>query len=179
MKKLVGIIVGSDSDLPIVKNAAEVLDELGIGYELKILSAHRTPEQTFEYASTAEERGLEVIIAGAGGAAHLPGVIASLTTLPVIGIPIETPALGGMDSLYSIVQMPIGIPVATVAINGAENAALLAAEILGVKHPEVKEKVKRYRENLRRRIEEKTKMLAELGYKKYLSKMGGSKRKKR
>ena len=125
----VGIIMGSDSDLPVMSNAAKMLDDLGVEYELTIVSAHRTPDKLVEYAKTAKERGLKVIIAGAGGAAHLPGMVASMTTLPVVGVPVQTKALGGVDSLYSIVQMPPGIPVATVAINGALNAGLLAAKI--------------------------------------------------
>lgn len=120
----VGIIMGSDSDLPVMSKAAEILDELKVAYELTIVSAHRTPDRLCEYAKTAEERGIKVIIAGAGGAAHLPGMTAAMTVLPVIGVPVQTKALGGVDSLYSIVQMPPGIPVATVAINGAQNAGL-------------------------------------------------------
>ena len=126
----VGIFMGSDSDLPVMSNAAKMLDDLGVEYELTIVSAHRTPDKLVEYAKTAKERGLKVIIAGAGGAAHLPGMVASMTTLPVVGVPVQTKALGGVDSLYSIDQMPPGIPVATVAINGALNAGLLAAKIL-------------------------------------------------
>ena len=127
MSVKVGIIMGSDSDLPVMSKAAEILDELQVPYELTIVSAHRTPDRLCEYAKTAEEKGLSVIIAGAGGAAHLPGMTAAMTVLPVIGVPVQTKALGGVDSLYSIVQMPPGIPVATVAINGAQNAGLLAA----------------------------------------------------
>ena len=126
----VGIIMGSDSDLPVMSEAAKVLDSFGIEYELTIVSAHRTPDKMYEYASTAQERGLKVIIAGAGGAAHLPGMTAAITTLPVIGVPVKTRALSGVDSLYSIVQMPGGIPVATVAINGAKNAGLLTVQML-------------------------------------------------
>lgn len=159
MEKLVGIIMGSDSDLPVMKAAAEVLDDFGIKYELTIVSAHRTPDRMFEYASTAEKKGIEVIIAGAGGAAHLPGMAASISPLPVIGVPIETSALKGADSLYSIVQMPAGVPVATVAINNAKNAGILAAQILGIKHPEIREKVKQYKEKLREEVEEKAKKL--------------------
>ncbi|AEH50293.1 5-(carboxyamino)imidazole ribonucleotide mutase [Pseudothermotoga thermarum] len=137
----VGIIMGSHSDFPVMKEAAEVLEEFGIEYEIKIVSAHRTPDLMYEYAKTAEARGLKVIIAGAGGSAHLPGMVASLTHLPVIGVPIKTKSLEGLDSLLSIVQMPAGIPVGTVPINGARNAALLAARILGVLDPKVKEKL--------------------------------------
>ena len=127
----VGIIMGSDSDLPVMADAAKVLDDFGIDYELTIVSAHRTPDRMYEYAKTARQRGLKLIIAGAGGAAHLPGMTAAITDLPVIGVPVKTRALSGVDSLYSIVQMPGGIPVATVAINGATNAGLLAVQILG------------------------------------------------
>ena len=164
----VGILMGSDSDLPVMKETAEILESFGIPYEISIISAHRTPEKALEYAKTAEERGLEVIIAGAGGAAHLPGVIASLTTLPVIGVPIKSKTLDGLDSLLSIVQMPAGIPVATVAINNAKNAALLAVHILSIKYPELKEKLKNYREDLKKIVIEKNEKLQNLGYKKFL-----------
>ncbi|MFN4197001.1 MAG: 5-(carboxyamino)imidazole ribonucleotide mutase [Caldimicrobium sp.] len=164
----VGIIMGSDSDLPVMKEAAEVLENFGVPYEITIISAHRTPHKTYEYAATAEERGIEVIIAGAGGSAHLPGVAASLTTVPVIGVPIMSKTLKGIDSLLSIVQMPGGIPVATVGINNAKNAALLAVQILALKYPELKEKLKSYRENLKSEVEKKSERLKELGFKKYL-----------
>ncbi|MDK2913629.1 MAG: 5-(carboxyamino)imidazole ribonucleotide mutase [Thermococcaceae archaeon] len=167
----VGIIMGSDSDLPVMKAAAEVLDEFGVDYEITIVSAHRTPERMFEYAKTAEERGIEVIIAGAGGAAHLPGMTASITTLPVIGVPVKTSTLNGLDSLLSIVQMPRGVPVATVAINNAKNAALLALSILGIKYPEIREKLKEYRRRMREEVEEKAKRLEEIGYEEYLKRM--------
>lgn len=136
----VGILMGSDSDLPIMKEAAVALDELGIGYEINIMSAHRTPEDVAEYARSAAERGVKVLVAGAGGAAHLPGVVAAYTVLPVIGVPISssTSSLGGLDALLAIVQMPKGIPVATVAINGARNAGLLAAQIIGVADEDVR-----------------------------------------
>jgi len=137
---LVGIIVGSESDLPVVKEACEILELLDITYELVISSAHRAPRKTVEYASSAAERGLAVIIAAAGGAAHLPGVIAAYTPLPVIGLPISSGALNGLDALFSIVQMPSGVPVATVAINGAKNAALLAGQIIGVSDRSMREK---------------------------------------
>ncbi|WP_456471748.1 5-(carboxyamino)imidazole ribonucleotide mutase [Methanocaldococcus sp.] len=163
----VGIVMGSDSDLPIMKDAAEMLEKFGIEYEIRIISAHRTPEKAYEYAKTAEERGIEVIIAGAGGAAHLPGVLAALTTVPVIGVPIRSKILG-IDSLLSIVQMPSGIPVATVAIDNAKNAAILAAKILAIKYPEVRERVKEYMEDMKKKVEEKDKKLCEIGYKKYL-----------
>lgn len=136
----VGIIMGSDSDLPVMSEAAKVLDSFGIEYELTIVSAHRTPDKMYEYASTAQERGLKVIIAGAGGAAHLPGMTAAITTLPVIGVPVKTRALSGVDSLYSIVQMPGGIPVATVAINGAKNAGLLTVQMLAAFDPQLQMK---------------------------------------
>ena len=134
---MVGIIMGSDSDLPVMSEAARVLDEFGVEYELTVVSAHRTPDRMYEYAKTAKERGLKLIIAGAGGAAHLPGMTAAITTLPVIGVPIKTRALSGVDSLYSIVQMPGGIPVATVAINGGKNAGLLAVQTLAAFDDEI------------------------------------------
>ncbi|GIU72511.1 MAG: N5-carboxyaminoimidazole ribonucleotide mutase [Candidatus Nitrosocaldaceae archaeon] len=168
MKKLVAIIMGSDSDLKIMKDAAEILDEFEIPYELTIVSAHRTPKRMFEYASTAKDRGFEVIIAGAGGAAHLPGMVASITTLPVIGVPIKTSSLSGLDSLLSIVQMPAGIPVATVAINNAKNAGLLAARMLAIKYDEIAKKVDNYKDNLERLVLDKAKRLEEQGYKEYL-----------
>lgn len=169
MKKiLVGIIMGSDSDLPIMKEAAEILESFNIGYEISIVSAHRTPERMFKYAKEAEKRGLEVIIAGAGGAAHLPGMTASITPLPVIGVPIKTTTLKGADSLLSIMQMPGGVPVATVAINNAKNAGILAAQILGIKYPEIRKKIKQYKEKLRQEVEKKATKLEKIGYKKYL-----------
>jgi 5-(carboxyamino)imidazole ribonucleotide mutase len=142
-KAVVGIIMGSQSDWPTMKNAAQVLDELNVPYEARIVSAHRTPDRLYEYARTAQERGLKVIIAGAGGAAHLPGMTASLTSLPVLGVPISTTTLGGEDSLYSIVQMPAGVPVGTLAIGamGATNAGLLAAQILALSDPQIKQRV--------------------------------------
>jgi 5-(carboxyamino)imidazole ribonucleotide mutase len=145
---LVGLIMGSRSDWETLAPAAELLERLGVPFETKVVSAHRTPDLLFEYASSAEARGLEVIIAGAGGAAHLPGMTAAKTALPVLGVPVESKALHGMDSLLSIVQMPAGIPVGTLAIGpaGASNAALLAASIVGNRHPEVREAVKRYRQ---------------------------------
>lgn len=142
---LVGIIMGSDSDLPVMQQAADVLKEFNVPYEMTIVSAHRTPQRLFEYARAAEERGLEVIIAGAGGAAHLPGMAAALTALPVIGVPVKATALEGLDALFSIVQMPPGVPVATVAINNAKNAGLLAAQILGGKFPELRTRMKEYK----------------------------------
>nr|1O4V_A Chain A, phosphoribosylaminoimidazole mutase PurE [Thermotoga maritima] len=165
----VGIIMGSDSDLPVMKQAAEILEEFGIDYEITIVSAHRTPDRMFEYAKNAEERGIEVIIAGAGGAAHLPGMVASITHLPVIGVPVKTSTLNGLDSLFSIVQMPGGVPVATVAINNAKNAGILAASILGIKYPEIARKVKEYKERMKREVLEKAQRLEQIGYKEYLN----------
>ncbi len=153
-KPLVGIIMGSRSDLETMGEASKILEELGIPHEVRIVSAHRTPDLMFEYAQSARDRGIEVIIAGAGGAAHLPGMTASKTTLPVIGVPIESRALKGLDSLLSIVQMPAGIPVATLAIGnaGAQNAGLLAARILGIKYPEIAEKLKTYMESMTKSV---------------------------
>jgi 5-(carboxyamino)imidazole ribonucleotide mutase len=144
----VGIIMGSDSDLPVMEDAVKVLKEFGIGYEVKVLSAHRTPNQHAEYSRTAIDRGLKVIIAAAGGAAHLPGVTAAQTTLPVIGVPIKGKSLEGMDALLSIVQMPPGIPVATVAINGAKNAAILAVSILALVNPVIQTKLIEYKKKM-------------------------------
>lgn len=144
----VGIIMGSDSDLPVMQDAADVLDELGIAYEMTIVSAHRTPKRMYDYAAEAEARGLRVIIAGAGGAAHLPGMVASLSALPVIGVPVKSKTMSGQDSLLSIVQMPPGVPVATVAINGARNAGILAAQILGTGDHAVRERVNQFKRDL-------------------------------
>lgn len=148
----VAIVMGSVSDYPVMKAAVEVLSELGVETEVRAMSAHRTPDLVREYAEGAAGRGIEVIIAGAGGAAHLPGVIAAWTTLPVIGVPIKTEALGGVDSLYSIVQMPAGIPVATVGINGARNAGILAAEILGIKYPDIQRALSDMRSRMREKV---------------------------
>jgi len=167
----IGIIMGSDSDLPVMKEAAEFLDEMGIAYEQTIVSAHRTPKRLYEYAQSAAEKGFSVIIAGAGGSAHLPGMVASITTLPVIGVPIKTKTLNGIDSLYSIVQMPAGIPVATVAINGSKNAGILAASILAVTNKELAAKLKAYKENLNKTVERKAEKLENLGYEAYLKDM--------
>ncbi len=150
----VGIIMGSLSDFEYMKEAIEVLKEFGIDYELEIVSAHRTPDRMYEYAKTARERGIEVIIAGAGGAAHLPGMTASLTDLPVIGVPIPSRYLNGVDSLYSIVQMPKGIPVATVAIGNSYNAGILAIRILSIKYKELEDKLKSYAQKLKKQVEE-------------------------
>ncbi len=150
---MVGIIMGSTSDLPIMQDAADILKEFGIPYELTIVSAHRTPERMFEYAKTASERGIQVIIAGAGGAAHLPGMTASLTPLPVVGVPIKSSnSIDGWDSLLSIVQMPNGIPVATVAINGAKNAGILAAKILGATNKDLQRKLSDYMESMKETV---------------------------
>ncbi len=168
---LVGIIMGSDSDLPIMKDAGELLQEFNVPHEITIVSAHRTPDRMREYAMSAVARGLKVIIAGAGGAAHLPGMTASYTTLPVIGVPIKTKTMDGIDSLLSIAQMPAGVPVATVAINGAKNAALLAVEILGVFHVGLAKKIAAYKGTMDTEVKKKVGELAKLGYKKYLAKM--------
>lgn len=156
----VGILMGSDSDLPVMQESMKILDDLGVAHEVKIVSAHRSPHLAASYAEGAEASGIEVIIAGAGGAAHLAGVIASLTPIPVIGVPIKSAALNGMDSLLSTVQMPSGVPVATVAINGAKNAGVLAAQILSLKYPELREKIKDFKANLAQGIEEKNKNLS-------------------
>ena len=144
----IGIAMGSDSDLPVMDEAADVLDEFDVSYEMRVLSAHRTPAVMKEYAESAQERGLDVIIAGAGGAAHLPGMIAASTALPVIGVPVKTSTLNGVDSLLSIVQMPGGVPVASVAIDAADNAALLAIQILGVDRPELRDQMAEYKSDL-------------------------------
>ena len=170
MKK-VGIIMGSDSDLPVMSKAAAFLDKIGIEYELTVVSAHRTPERMVEYAKTAKDRGLAVIIAGAGGAAHLPGMTASLTALPVIGVPVESKALSGEDSLLSIAQMPPGIPVATMAINGAENAGIMAASILGATDDEIYNRLMKYKNDLCEMVERKAEKLENDGYEKYLKNM--------
>jgi len=167
---LIGIIMGSDSDLPTMKAAIEICEQFEIAHEVAIVSAHRTPERMVEYAKTAHERGLKVIIAGAGGAAHLPGMVASLTPLPVIGVPIQTRALQGVDSLYSIVQMPAGIPVATVAIGNATNAGLLAIQILATHDPQLSSQVQSYRSSLRDMVLAKQDRLAEIGHRSYLDK---------
>lgn len=164
----VGIVVGSDSDLPIMRAAGEILEELNIGHEWVIASAHRTPQKVTAYARDAIARGVKVIIAGAGGAAHLPGVLAALTSVPVIGVPIKTPALGGKDSLYSMVQMPSGIPVGIMAIDGARNAGLYAAQILGTSNVLVRERVLAYRNRLAENVEAKAEKLSLLGVQKYL-----------
>jgi phosphoribosylaminoimidazole carboxylase PurE protein len=168
----VGIIMGSDSDLSIMKEAVDVLESFGVSFDLTVCSAHRLPKETAEYAMTAAECGVEVIIAGAGGAAHLPGVIAAYTILPVIGVPIKTSTLSGVDSLYSIVQMPKGIPVATVAINGSANAALLALQILALSNPGLGDQLIKYRQNMADDVLEKDRKLKDLGIREYLQQKG-------
>ena len=158
-KPLVGILMGSESDLPVMEKAAEVLKEMGVPYEIDISSAHRLPEKTATYARTARDRGLEVLIAGAGMAAHLAGVLAAHTTLPVIGVPLKSGALEGADALYSTVQMPPAIPVATVGIDGAKNAAYLACEILSIKYPEIARKLEDFRGKMRKELEGKSEAL--------------------
>ena len=158
-KPWVGILMGSDSDLPVMEKAAEVLKGMGVAYEMDISSAHRLPEKTAHYAKTARGRGIEVLIAGAGMAAHLAGVLAAQTTLPVIGVPLKSGALEGVDALYSTVQMPPGIPVATVGIDGAKNAAYLACEILSIKYPEIAKNLEDFRARTRRMLEEKSRKL--------------------
>lgn len=160
--------MGSDSDLPVMQDAAKILEKFGIEHEVTIVSAHRTPDRMYEYTKQAEEKGVKVLIAGAGGSAHLPGMVASLTPLPVIGVPVKTKSLNGLDSLLSIVQMPPGIPVATVAINGAKNAAILAASIVGANDPSVLKKIAEYKEKLKNEVGEKAQALETKGYKKYL-----------
>ena len=167
----VGIVMGSDSDMPVMAKAAEILDKFGIDYEMKIISAHREPDIFFEWAKGAEARGTKIIIAGAGKAAHLPGMCAALFPMPVIGIPMKTSDLGGVDSLYSIVQMPSGIPVATVAINGGQNAGILAAKILATSDADLLQKLKDYSEEMKNQVVAKDALLKDLGYKEYMKQM--------
>ena len=167
----VGIVMGSDSDMPVMAKAAEILDKLGVEYEMTIISAHREPDIFFAWAKSAEEKEFKVIIAGAGKAAHLPGMCAAIFPLPVIGIPMKTSDLGGVDSLYSIVQMPSGIPVATVAINGGANAGILAAKILAASDEELLGRLKAYSEELKGDVVKKAQKLDELGYKEYMAQM--------
>lgn len=164
----VGIVMGSDSDMPVMAKAADILEEFGISYEMKIISAHREPDVFFEYARSAEEKGFKVIIAGAGMAAHLPGMCAAIFPMPVIGIPMHTTSLGGRDSLYSIVQMPSGIPVATVAINGGANAGLLAARILATSDGALLARLKDYNLKMKEGVQEKDARLQETGYRNYM-----------
>ncbi|MBD2461791.1 5-(carboxyamino)imidazole ribonucleotide mutase [Oscillatoria sp. FACHB-1407] len=166
----VGIIMGSDSDLPTMQGAIAICEQFQVPHEVAIVSAHRTPDRMVEYAKQAHERGLKVIIAGAGGAAHLPGMVAALTPLPVIGVPVPSRHLQGVDSLYSIVQMPAGIPVATVAIGNAQNAGLLAVQILATHHPDLLKQVQAYRQSLTDMVMQKQATLEEVGYQRYLKK---------
>ena len=171
----VGIVMGSDSDMPVMAKAAEILDKFGIDYEMTIISAHREPDLFFKWAKAAEEKGFKVIIAGAGKAAHLPGMCAALFPMPVIGIPMKTSDLGGVDSLYSIVQMPSGIPVATVAINGGLNAGILAAKILATSDEKLLEKLEAYSEEMKQSVVEKAEKLDKVGYRKFSSKCSKNK----
>ena len=166
----VGIVMGSDSDMPVMAQAADFLEKMGIEFEMTVISAHREPDVFFEYAKSAEEKGYKVMIAGAGKAAHLPGMCAALFPMPVIGVPMKTSDLGGVDSLYSIVQMPSGIPVATVAINGGKNAGILAAKILAASDPELLQKLKDYSEEMKNEVVSKAE-LDEIGYKEYVARM--------
>lgn len=170
-KPVVGIIMGSDSDLSVMKDAAAILDTFDIPYELTIVSAHRTPDRLVEYAKSADQRNLKVIIAGAGGAAHLPGMVASLTPLPVIGVPVQSKTLNGLDSLYSIVQMPPGVPVATMAINGAKNAGIFAVKILATNDEELQKMIRQFMNTQSTEVIEKAKQLEEKGYQHYLQSM--------
>ena len=167
----VAIVMGSDSDMPVMAQAADVLEKLGVDFEITVISAHREPDIFFDYAKTAEARGVKVIIAGAGKAAHLPGMCAALFPMPVIGIPMKTSDLGGVDSLYSIVQMPSGIPVATVAINGGTNAGILAAKILSTSDEALLGRLKEYSENFKNDVVKKADKLEQIGYKEYLAQM--------
>ena len=164
----VGIVMGSDSDLGVMSKAAEMLEKFGIEYEMTIISAHRMPDVFFDYAKKAEEKGFKVIIAGAGGAAHLPGMCAAIFPMPVIGVPIYTKTVGGVDSLYSIVQMPSGIPLATVAIDGGANAGILAAKILATSDDELLARLKEYKEDLKAGVMKKKEKIENVGYKKYM-----------
>ncbi len=167
----VSIVMGSDSDMPVMAQAADVLEKLGVDFEISVISAHREPDIFFEYARSLEARGVKVVIAGAGKAAHLPGMCAALVPMPVIGVPMKTSDLGGVDSLYSIVQMPSGIPVATVAIGGGTNAGILAARILAVSDSRLLARLKEYTEGLKEDVAGKDRRLKEIGYKEYLAGM--------
>jgi 5-(carboxyamino)imidazole ribonucleotide mutase len=170
MKKIqIGIIMGSDSDLSVMQDASKALEDFGVSYEITIVSAHRTPDVLFSYANNAIKKGLKVIIAGAGGSAHLPGMIASMTVLPVIGVPIKTKTMDGLDSLLSIAQMPPGVPVATVAVNGAKNAGLLAVQILGTNDKNLQKKMLEYKKKMNIEVKGKAQKLLKGGYKKYLA----------
>lgn len=168
-KPQVGIIMGSDSDLSVMKDAASMLEKFGVDYEITVVSAHRTPDKLVEYATKAKSRGLKVIIAGAGGSAHLPGMTASMTELPVIGVPVKTKTMDGLDSVLSIVQMPPGVPVATVAINGAKNAGILTAEILALADKDLSAKISKYKKFMNTEVKLKAKKLQKVGYKRYLN----------
>ncbi|MFP4302175.1 MAG: 5-(carboxyamino)imidazole ribonucleotide mutase [Spirochaetaceae bacterium] len=165
---MIGIIMGSDSDLPVMREAAETCEELSLEHEVTIVSAHRTPQRLYDYARSARDRNISVIIAGAGGAAHLPGMVAAMTTLPVIGVPVRSSALSGLDSLFSIVQMPRGVPVATVAINNARNAALLAARILSVKEPDLAVRLQKQTAQEEEKVLEKANLIEENGWRSFL-----------
>lgn len=171
MEPLVGIIIGSDSDLGVMSKTAEILDKLEIPYEFSIISAHRTPDRMYEYARQARKRGLKAIIAGAGGAAHVPGMVAAMTTVPVIGVPIQAKALGRHGALFSICQMPPGIPVATVAINGALNAGILAAKIIATNDEALADRLEAYATNMKETVEKKAAKLESIGYSEYLKQM--------
>lgn len=164
----VGIIMGSDSDLPVMQEAAAILDKFKVEYELTIVSAHRTPDRLVDYGKNAHLRGIGVIIAGAGGAAHLPGMIAAFTHLPVIGVPVKSSNMSGLDSLYSIVQMPPGVPVATVAINGSKNAGILAAQILGISNQIIANEVMSFKNEMNQEVLNKATTVEEIGYQQYL-----------
>lgn len=175
-KVQVSIVMGSDSDLPVMREAADVLTELGVRCEVKVVSAHRTPERLVSYSAELVKRGVQVVIAGAGGAAHLPGMVASMTPLPVIGVPVESRiSLDGWDSILSILQMPPGIPVATVALNGSRNAGILAAQILGASDSKILQNVSKMKESLRKSVMQKAEKLEKQGYKKYLGTKRGAK----
>ncbi len=171
MEPLVGIIIGSDSDLGVMSKTAEILDKLEIPYEFSIISAHRTPDRMYEYARQARKRGLKAIIAGAGGAAHVPGMVAAMTTVPVIGVPIQAKAIDGMDALFSICQILPGIPVATVAINGALNAGILAAKIIATNDEALADRLEAYATNMKETVEKKAAKLESIGYSEYLKQM--------
>ena len=171
-KPLVGIVMGSDSDLPILQHAAIVLDELKISYEMCIVSAHRTPRRLAEYADEAQKRGIKILIAGAGGSAHLPGMVAAHTVLPVVGVPIALKELQGLDSLFSIVQMPAGVPVATVSINGGRNAGILAAQILATANPAISQKLLDFKRQMEDEVLKKSEKLEETSFEKYLQGKG-------
>lgn len=175
-KPLVGIIMGSDSDLPVMQEAAQFLEEMQIDFEILIISAHRTPNFMFDYAQKAQNRGLKLIITGAGGAAHLPGMVASLTVLPVIGVPVLTKTLQGLDSLFSIVQMPSGIPVATVAINSSKNAGILAAKILAISDRQIQQKLLEFQQQLNKSVRDKNSNLQQIGYQKYVNNLNDNKK---